>query len=315
MTHLPEEFGAAEDASRFDRIQPVGHCEAGIEPGEIEPAPWSGSGSGKSRAKGKFEPTRKHWWLSVILGPVITLISVIVAATALNVSHHDNERALAVAARNPLPDVRGAAGQPNSDLANPCSDSPDNVAGWGPARPVVGPSTFLNWPSFNSDSDNPAVGGDERNFVSIRENGSLQAWFNDIHVESGKTYMIRMYITNSAKDSDETVAVNTKVRIPLPSCKGKRIAINGFVSSTNAFPFEVWGGINLIADRPFQVAYVADSAMLTSNAFPKGLALPGTGFLAGDGGALVGLHSLDGTVRGGWENAMYFSMLVRVNMS
>jgi hypothetical protein len=211
-----------------------------------------------------------------------------------------------------LPRVEGATGQANPIVNDRCADSPDNVAGWGPDRPMVGGQTFLQWPAFNSDRGGQA--GDERNMVGGRESGSTSQWQNTVRVEHGKKYRLRIIIHNSAADLDETVATDTRVRMPLPSCKGKRISINGFIHSVDAFPIEVWGGVNLVADTPFRISYVHDSAILESNGFgPNGKLISGTDFL-GDPGQLVGYSQLDGVVRGNYERSMYFSLEVQVSM-
>ncbi|OBB80307.1 hypothetical protein A5760_19670 [Mycobacterium colombiense] len=180
---------------------------------------------------------------------------------------------------------------------------------------MVGGETFLPWAGFNSNRFSAELDGDERNMFGGREVNSSQLWSNNLRVEANKTYVLRIYIHNSAADTSQTVARGTRVRIPLPSCKGRKIAVNGFIYSPDAFPIQIWGGVNLTADSPFRVSYVVDSAKLEGNftLHGDGDRVLGTDFL-GEPGQLVGQPRRDGNVRGGLANVMYFSILVRVSM-
>jgi hypothetical protein len=91
--------------------------------------------------------------------------------------------------------------------------------------------------------------------VGARPAGSDELWRNDIRVEHGKRYTVRMYVHNSAADLDETVATDTTAWFTLPDCKGKRLALNGFLRSPAAFHIEVWGGVNFHRRQP--VSYSA----------------------------------------------------------
>jgi hypothetical protein len=215
-----------------------------------------------------------------------------------------------------LPSVHDTVGQPVSEIADRCSDSAANRAGWGPDRPMVGGQAVLQWAGFNADRNNPNIGGDERNFTGSREADSSGRWSNDVRVEHGKRYRIRGYVRNSAADLPETVATDSTVRFVLPDCEGTRLAVNTYVRSPDAFPIEVWDGVNFYADRPFRLSYVADSAVLESNGFPgppPGKRIDGTDFLS-QPGQLIGFDRLDGRVRGGYYYAMYFSIEVEADM-
>jgi hypothetical protein len=148
---------------------------------------------------------------------------------------------------------------------------------------MVGGQTWLPWAGFNANRNNPNIGGDERNFVGSREAGSSGLWSNDVRVENGKRYRIRVYVRNNAADLPETVATDTTVRFRLPDCDGTHLAVNAYVRSPDAFPVEIWDGVNFRADKPFRLSYVADSAVLESNGFrgpPPGKRIDGTDFLS-----------------------------------
>lgn len=271
----------------------------------------------------KFEPKAWHWWLAFAV-PVIVSVVALVRPMLI----HDNPTIQQTIMMPTLPKVGASPGQPSPQIDSPCDGSVD--AGWGPSRPTVqGPTTYLFYPGFNADRVNPSI-GDERDMVGVRPAGTndpfitgvrphqdglhAQDGSNAIVVEDGGRYKIRMYIHNSAADSDDAVATGTRVRIPLPACDGKHLAINGYIHSADAFPVEVWGGVNLKSDRKFKVSYVPDSAVLETNGFPKGMKITGTEFLS-DPGQSVGYSELDGKVRGSWQYSEYFSIEVKVTMT
>lgn len=272
----------------------------------------------------KFEQKSWHWWLAFAVPVVVSVVALIRPMFV-----HDNPPIQLSVNLPSLPKVGDSPGQPAPQINSPCDGTAD--AGWGPPRPTVqGPTTYLFYPGFNADRLNPNIGGDERDMVGVRPADTHDPFStgtrphpdgsNAITVQDGARYRIRMYIGNSASDSDDTVATGTRVRIPLPACFGKHLAINGYIHSADAFPVEVWGGVNLKSDRPFKVSYVPDSAVLETNGFPggngasPGIKITGTEFLS-EPGQLVGYNQLDGNVRGSWQYSEYFSIEVKVTMT
>ena len=120
---------------------------------------------------------------------------------------------------------------------------------------------------FNSISDSMPVGdgvkgGSEKNFVGAREcvlrddgrcesvENTGKGWLhNDITVEDGKTYIIRMYVHNNNPNGYDAVAENTRVSFSIPSTVGKNILISGFINSSNATPTECWDSVNFKSDE------------------------------------------------------------------
>lgn len=265
------------------------------------------------------EPSQKRllgrYEVVAIVAGVVAAVVVAVASMAVSVwseLHPDPPPS----AGTQLPEVDGTVGQPVGEIADRCSDSTADRAGWGPDRPMVGGQTVLPWAGFNADRNNPNI-GDERNFVGSREAGSSSLWSNDVRVEHGKRYAIRVFVRNNAADLPETVATGTSLRFALPDCEGAKLAINTYVRSPDAFPIEIWDGVNFYADKPFRISYVADSAVLESNGFPgppPGKRIDGTDFL-GQPGQLIGFDRLDGQVRGGYYYDMYITIEVEVAMS
>lgn len=207
-----------------------------------------------------------------------------------------------------------ATTQPNKGCAAEPGSKPMS-AGWGPPRNLLGRDQLSEFPSFNLDNF-PQIIGDERHMYSVREDIKPNSWMFDINAEPGKTYVLRMYIHNSAGDHmPELTAQGTRVMVSLPTCTGYRIASNGFLNSTNALPSRIFGGVTFNSDKLFNLAYVKGSAMICTNHYVcnedgSGGAAISEDFLTSNG-ALVGYDALDGQVRGGYQYSIYFIFKVR----
>lgn len=186
---------------------------------------------------------------------------------------------------------------------------------------------------FNTISDGDI--GDEKNFVGARqtellENGRAVSatpdtkWQgNNITVEDGKYYVIRLYVHNNNPNGEDAVAENTRVKFSIPNDTSKQIQVNGFISSSNATPSEYWDYVNFNSETPFHLDYVYGSALL-SNSKAKDEAVAG-GYLDSAGwklnddivkaastdGVLIGSDALDGKVPGGRDYASYVTILVK----
>lgn len=186
---------------------------------------------------------------------------------------------------------------------------------------------------FNAISDGDI--GDEKNFVGatqteLLENGRAVSatpdtkWQgNNITVEDGKYYVIRLYVHNNNPNGEDAVAENTRVKFSIPNGTSKQIQVNGFISSSNATPSEYWDYVNFNSETPFHLDYVYGSALL-SNSKAKDEAVAG-GYLDSAGwklsddivkaastdGVLIGSDALDGKVPGGRDYASYVTILVK----
>ena len=121
---------------------------------------------------------------------------------------------------------------------------------------------------FNSISD--GVLGDEKNFVSIRPEDDLDGYEgNDITVENGKEYVVRLYVHNNSPKGEEAIAENVRVAFALPELNtyAKDHQINGFITSSNATPGEYWDYINFHSDTCFKLTYIPGSARISNNGF------------------------------------------------
>lgn len=176
---------------------------------------------------------------------------------------------------------------------------------------------------FNSISD--GVIGHEKNFVGAREcfqraDGTQigatkdTVWSaNEIEVENGYTYIIRMYVHNNNPNGTSAVAENTKVAFSVPSQSATETKVTGYISSSNATPSEYWDSVVFKSGRAFHLEYVYGSALLENNSIGKG------GLTLSDeivtkataGGTLIGYDKLDGRIPGCYQYANYVSIKVK----
>ncbi len=186
---------------------------------------------------------------------------------------------------------------------------------------------------FNTISDSTI--GNEKYFVAAREcirreDGSSEGategttWYgNDITVEDGKTYIIRLYVHNNNPNGYDAVAENTRVSFSIPNGTSKQIKVNGFIKSSNATPSEYWDYVNFNSEVPFHLDYVYGSALLNNNKTQAEAAAGGYGDNAGwklsddiikaksVDGVLIGSDALDGKVPGCYEYASYVTIQVK----
>lgn len=191
---------------------------------------------------------------------------------------------------------------------------------------------------FNTISNSTI--GDEKNFVGAREcamdgNRCLDAetkanptqytkWQgNNITVEDGKTYTIRIYAHNNNPNGEDAIAENTRVAFSIPNGTSKQIQVNGFISSSNATPSKYWDYVNFNSEVPFHLDYVYGSALLNNNKTQEEAAAKGdpdhAGWALSDDivkaastdGVLIGYDSLNGKVPGCYQYASYITIQVK----
>lgn len=171
---------------------------------------------------------------------------------------------------------------------------------------------------FNTISDSTI--GNEKNFVGAREYTGINAgadnfWRgNDITVEDGKTYIIRLYVHNNNPNGMDAVAEDVKVAFSIPHASSTQIEVNGFINSSNATPSKYWDYVNFNSDIPFHLEYVKGSALLENNGIGAGGGIPLSDDIvnAKSGGVLIGYDALDGRVPGCYQYANYVSIRVKV---
>tara|TARA_Y100000114_G_C11758976_1_gene328446 strand:- start:259 stop:1920 length:1662 start_codon:yes stop_codon:yes gene_type:complete len=189
---------------------------------------------------------------------------------------------------------------------------PAVVFAWGPSRPTFTVANPANYITFNSITDNPVV-GDERNFVVVKDaaNTNDGGWQDNITVQPGKEYLVRVYVHNNANANLNLTALNTRVMASVPNTTGKNVSISGFVTADNATPNQVWDDIHFNSSKDFNLTYVPGSAEIYNNGYAaggSGKSLPDS--IVTSQGALVGYNGPDGKVPGCFQyvNYVYFKV-------
>ncbi len=203
---------------------------------------------------------------------------------------------------------------------------PAAVFAWGPNRETFTIDNPSDHVQFNSITDNPNLGkpyGDERNFVGIRETTAANTWYDDMTVQPGKEYYVRMYVHNNAASSENLVAENVTAKFNLPTTTGKSVQVNGFLNASNVGAdnkgnkgkfAEVYDHATFNSTTDFNLAYVSGSLKYENNAFgPNGTALPESIFTSA--GAKLGYNKLDGKIPGCFQYAGYVTFKVKPQFS
>jgi hypothetical protein len=186
---------------------------------------------------------------------------------------------------------------------------PATVLAWGPERPTYTIEVPADHITFNSITNNPNL-GDERNFVGIRETGTTNLWFDNMTVEKGKEYTVRMYVHNNAASNLNLVAENVTAKFNLPTTTAKSIQVDGFLDASNAIPTEVYDSATFTSSEDFNLAYVSGSLKLENNSFgASSVVLPESIFTST--GALLGYDKLDGKIPGCFQYAGYVTFNVK----
>ena len=263
-----------------------------------------------------WEEGRPHWWAGFILGMVAVLIS---GSTAVWTALKPDPAPVTVPApvvNNYMPEAAGLNGQPTQPTPDTGCEMGDNhFAGWGPDRPMMasaGPYAF-DYPTLNGYNEDPHI-GDTRNFYRVKnaDAPTSAGWSNEVrNPVRGERYSLSVYVINSGYLNDVLTAKDVRVTVTLPNCRSRQIGTHGTVASSNTYPAAIWGGVNFYSGDDFALTYVRGSAKLYNNAYPQGLAVPGTAFLEADGQPL-GYEKLDGYLPAGFQYAGYFQFTVEV---
>ena len=80
------------------------------------------------------------------------------------------------------------------------------VHAWGPERPTYTNESPSDHVTFNSITDNIAI-GDERNFVRIAEAGINYELVDTLAIEPGKEYIVYIYYHNNAASNLNSTGV------------------------------------------------------------------------------------------------------------
>ena len=190
--------------------------------------------------------------------------------------------------------------------------APVAVMAWGPARPSFTIEKPADYITFNSITNNPVIGGDEKDFVGIREVGSNANWTNNMKVQNGKEYYVRIYVHNNAASNLNLVAENVVAKLNVPTTTAKTVTVQGQVSASNAKPNTVWDEATFSSDNDFNLAYVAGSALFENNGMGT-TKLPDS--IVNNTGAKLGYDKLDGKIPGCFQYAGYVTVKVKAQVS
>lgn len=162
---------------------------------------------------------------------------------------------------------------------------------------------------------------DERNFIDAQEFGDINAeadnvWEgNNIAVEDGKEYLIRLYVHNNNPNGEQATAKNVRAAFNIPMETSKSLTVWGFLSCDNALPSEYWDSVNLTSDTLFHLEYIFGSATLFNNGIGSsdGYTLSDEIVTKADSnnGVLIGYSELDGNIPGGSQYVSYITICVK----
>ncbi|MBQ9485065.1 DUF11 domain-containing protein [Candidatus Saccharibacteria bacterium] len=177
---------------------------------------------------------------------------------------------------------------------------PANVLAWGDSaggRTVytieqINEGALGDTITFNSITNGKI--GDERNFVGAKLSGTTSVKDNEISVEDGKTYTVRLYVHNNSPLGVDKTAENVTVNFALPTTVGKSHTVVGYINASNAMPNRYWDEVKFVSDDNFYLEYVDGSARYT-NAKLGTVALPNEVITSG---AKIGYEGLDGKIPG-----------------
>ena len=159
--------------------------------------------------------------------------------------------------------------------------------------------------------------GDERNFVGARldngDNGKNNVWnANEITVEDGKDYIVRLYVHNNSPKAREAVATGVTTTFSIDQKSASSIEVNGIIETDNASPRDYWDNIIFkSADGSnFHLEYYAGSGLLENNGIGKNGGIKLDDKLVTEG-VKIGYDALDGNVPGCFDFANYVTIKVK----
>ena len=193
------------------------------------------------------------------------------------------------------------------------------VSAWGPERTTYTNEHPASYATFNSITDNVAV-GDERNFVRVRELGTDETYKDEVAVTPGKEYEVYIYYHNNAGSNMNAsgfgVATNTRIASAYPTIlkTNERGMISGIVSwsyvtqeePNNAKDGEVWDEAYLTTTADGTILrYKTGTATIHNDGKINGSVLPTTLFTKE--GTPIGFNKLSGVLPGCAEYSGYIT--------
>ncbi len=189
---------------------------------------------------------------------------------------------------------------------------------WGPERTTYTNESPATYATFNSITNNAAV-GDERNFVRVGEANSTAPYTDEIEVVPGKEYEVYIYYHNDAASNTNAsgygIATNTKLSSSYPTklTPGERGMISGIISWSYVNPSDdsvntgtVWDEAYLTTKSDNVVLrYKTGTAVIHNGGKANGSVLS-TNLFTKDG-TPIGYNKLAGTIPGCAEYSGYIT--------
>ena len=148
--------------------------------------------------------------------------------------------------------------------------------------------------TFNSISNGKI--GHEANFVGAKLKVDSGTWSaNEIAVEDGKVYTVRLYVHNNNPQGLNAIAENVRANFAIPNTISNSQTIIGYLRSSNATPDTYWDEVKLVSDENFTIEYVSGSAKYTNEIHTFSLS---DKVVTSSDGVMLGYDSLDGRIPG-----------------
>ncbi|MBR2710661.1 DUF11 domain-containing protein [Candidatus Saccharibacteria bacterium] len=196
---------------------------------------------------------------------------------------------------------------------------PTSVLAWGDSNngrntytlEQINAGNLGNNITFNSITNGKI--GDERNFVGAKLSSSSTTTWNadEITVQDGKTYTIRLYVHNNSPRGVNAIAKGVSANFSLPTTVAKSQTVIGYLNSSNANPTRYWDEVKLVSSNDFYIEYVKGSAKYTNSKLGT-VALPDEVIISG---ATIGYDALNGEIPGCYEYDGQVTIEVKVHNS
>lgn len=189
------------------------------------------------------------------------------------------------------------------------------VAQFGPDRPTKAytqGTPGFDHVTFDSFTGVPNI-GDERDFFTGKIATAPNGFYDPMNqVRDGNEILMRVYVHNNADSSlnasGKGVAKNTRVRVEVPSMLAQAQQAKAYISADNAQPQQVYDSLDVNANYPFKMDYVAGSATIKTNFMDKPISDDVV-----RGGVLIGDNALDGELPGCFEYVALVTFKVKIN--
>ena len=88
--------------------------------------------------------------------------------------------------------------------------------GWGPERKIYTKKNPADIFTFNSNIDNPVI-GDERRFIRVKNVNSGKVFQDEVLIEPGKTYEVKIsfYVSSFCKDLKVSLLSNSRIGVDM----------------------------------------------------------------------------------------------------